>query len=38
MMPLLVEATLTTLAGFAVGLLFAYLVAMRRRSAAGRRF
>ena len=38
MMPLLVEATLVTLSGFAVGLLFAYLVAMRRRSTAARRF
>lgn len=31
MMPLLVEASLMTLGGFSVGLLFAYLVALRRR-------
>ena len=30
-MPLFVEAALMALAGFAVGLLVAYLVAMRRR-------
>jgi hypothetical protein len=31
MMPLFVEATLLALGGFAVGVLVAYLVAMRRR-------
>lgn len=30
-MPLFVEAALMALAGFAVGLLLAYLVALRRR-------
>jgi hypothetical protein len=30
-MPLLLEAVLMALTGFAVGLLFAYLVALRRR-------
>ncbi len=32
MMPLLLEAALMALAGFAFGLLLAYLVALRRRS------
>jgi LPXTG-motif cell wall-anchored protein len=31
MMPLFVEVTLMGLAGFAVGLVLAYLVALRRR-------
>jgi hypothetical protein len=31
MMPLFVEAALLALSGFAVGLLVAYLVALRRR-------
>jgi hypothetical protein len=31
MMPLFVEAALLALSGFAVGLLIAYLVALRRR-------
>jgi len=35
-MPLLVEAFLLALAGFSVGLLLAYLVALRRRGAQGR--
>jgi hypothetical protein len=30
MMPLFIEAVLMALAGFSVGLLFAYLVALRR--------
>lgn len=38
MMPLLVEAVLMALGGFSVGLLIAYLVALRRRSASERRF
>jgi membrane associated rhomboid family serine protease len=38
MMPLFIEAALMALAGFAVGLLFAYLVELRRRSARSRRF
>ena len=38
MMPLYVEAALMALAGFSIGLLLAYLVALRRRGAAGRRF
>ena len=38
MMPLFIEATAIALVGFAVGLLAAYLVALRRRSAQGRRF
>ena len=32
MMPLFVEAALMALAGFSLGLLIAYLVALRRRS------
>ena len=31
MMPLLAEALFMTLVGFSVGLLFAYLIALRRR-------
>ena len=31
MMPLFIEATLLALVGFSVGLLLAYLVALRRR-------
>ena len=31
MMPLFIEATLMALAGFSLGLLVAYLVALRRR-------
>jgi hypothetical protein len=38
MMPLFIEAVLMTLAGFSAGLLFAYLIILRRRSARGRRF
>jgi hypothetical protein len=38
MMPLLIEAVAVALVGFAAGLLVAYLVTLRRRSAQGRRF
>lgn len=38
MMPLFIEAALQALASFAAGLLFAYLFALRRRSASDRRF
>lgn len=38
MMPLFIEAALLALAGFSFGLLFAYLVILRRRSARDRRF
>jgi hypothetical protein len=38
MMPLFVEAALLSLTGFSAGLLLSYLVALRRRSAIGRRF
>lgn len=31
MMPLFVEAALMSLSGFSVGLVFAYLIALRRR-------
>lgn len=36
-MPLLVEASLMALVGYALGLLIAYLVALRRRSSGGYR-
>lgn len=38
MIPLFLEAVLMALAGFSVGLLVAYLVALRRRGAQDRRF
>lgn len=38
MMPLFVEALLLALAGFSVGLILAYLVALRRRGAQEREF
>ncbi len=38
MMPLFIEATLIALVGFLIGLVIAYLVALRRRAAAERRF
>ena len=37
-MPLVVEAAMLALAGFGLGLLLAYLVALRRRANAGRRW
>lgn len=37
-MPLLLEASLMALIGYGAGLLFAYLVALRRRNRAYRRF
>lgn len=38
MMPLILEATLMALGGFSLGLLFAYLVELRRRATRDRRF
>lgn len=38
MMPLFIEAVLMALTGFSAGLLIAYLVMLRRRSARSRRF
>lgn len=38
MMPLFIEAVLFALAGFSAGLLFAYLIALRRRATRGRTF
>ena len=37
MIPLLAEAELASLAGFALGLLIAYLFELRRRAGVGRR-
>ena len=38
MMPLFIEAVVMALVSFSLGLLFAYLVALRRRGARDRRF
>ena len=38
MMPLFIEASLMALAGFAIGLLAAYLVVLRQRSARAREY